>query len=368
MRTVLVIGSGASSVVAALEVQRQGGKAVILHPPGDDGVRVKIPGVGEIGDATVRSLSGRPGNFVAHLQAGGREVSLECGAVILAIDGSSRPMASTTRVMSLSAVLGGIPAAVGSAAMVLNAARPSRSSHIDAVKLAADLKRSLPCREVYIIAKEVMTMGSDEIHYLDAQLAGVIFIRTEGAPDIDAEEMTVHAVDSASGAELEVRPDLIVLEDEQEVDAAPSGRGLLVPPVDGGRLRQGNVGMGAASTIRGGVFLCGTAGRPLLVDELIISARAAATRAVTVAAPPPEAGKAAKVDAEKCSACLTCVRTCPYSAPRMSGEFKAVVLEDLCRSCGACVSMCPSRAITLEGADRADLDRMLSGALGEGTG
>jgi ferredoxin len=52
----------------------------------------------------------------------------------------------------------------------------------------------------------------------------------------------------------------------------------------------------------------------------------------------------------------------------MSGEFKAVVLEDLCRSCGACVSMCPSRAITLEGADRADLDRMLSGALGEGTG
>lgn len=368
MSTVMVIGQGASAVVAALEVQRQGGKAVIMRPPGGDGVSVKVPGIGEIGDATVLSLTGRPGSFVAKVRAGSHEVSLECGAVILAMDEFARPMPASKGVMSLTGALGDTPVAVGSAVIVLNASHPSRSSHIDAIKLASNLKRSLPCREVFVIAKEVRAMGIDEIHYLDAQLAGVVFVRTTSPPDIDEEGAAVRVADAASGTDLEIHPDLIILEDEQEAGAAPSGIGLSVPSAESGHLRQGNVSMGTASTIREGVFLCGTAGRPLLMDELITSARAAATRAMTAVMSPPAAGKVAKVDAEKCSACLTCVRTCPYSAPRMSEEFKAVVLEDLCRACGACVSMCPSRAIALEGADRPDLDELLLDALKEGAG
>lgn len=367
MSTVLVIGGGASAVVAALEVQRQGGRAAILRPPGGDNVSVKIPGVGEIGDAVVLSLSGRPGHFVAQLRAGAREVSLECGAVILAIDESFRPASPSKGLLPLSAALGDLPAAVGSVAFVLNATHPSRSSHIDAVKLAVSLKRSPPCREVYVIAPDVRILGVDEIHYLDAQLAGVVFVRSSQGPHIDAERMMVRVADAASGEDLEIRPDLIVVEDEQEADAGPSGRGLLVPSIDSGHLRQGNVSMGAASTIREEVFLCGTAGRPLLMEELITSARAAATRAMTTVASPPAPGKAARVDGKKCSACLTCVRTCPYSAPRMSEEFKAAVREDLCRACGTCVSMCPGRAISLEGADGKELDELLKQAL-EGTG
>ena len=48
MNVILVIGGGASAVAAALEVQRQGGRVMLLQPPGDDSVPVRIPGIGEV--------------------------------------------------------------------------------------------------------------------------------------------------------------------------------------------------------------------------------------------------------------------------------------------------------------------------------
>jgi ferredoxin len=54
----------------------------------------------------------------------------------------------------------------------------------------------------------------------------------------------------------------------------------------------------------------------------------------------------AVVDAEKCTACGTCVDECPVGAIEL--EDVAVVDADACTECGTCVDVCPSDAITIE--------------------
>ncbi len=59
-------------------------------------------------------------------------------------------------------------------------------------------------------------------------------------------------------------------------------------------------------------------------------------------------GRLARVDAEKCIVCLTCVRTCPFGAPYIVDDGYAVIDPEKCKACGICVVECPARAISLE--------------------
>ena len=56
---------------------------------------------------------------------------------------------------------------------------------------------------------------------------------------------------------------------------------------------------------------------------------------------------AAKVDAEKCTGCESCIDACPSEAIKMENE-KAVIDVDACVDCGVCVDECPVEAITME--------------------
>ena len=54
----------------------------------------------------------------------------------------------------------------------------------------------------------------------------------------------------------------------------------------------------------------------------------------------------AKVDADVCTACESCVDACPAEA--ISMKEKAVVDASLCTDCGVCVDECPVEAIELD--------------------
>lgn len=56
----------------------------------------------------------------------------------------------------------------------------------------------------------------------------------------------------------------------------------------------------------------------------------------------------AKIDADACTGCGTCIDECPAAAITLSDDDIAVVDEDECLDCGACVDACPNEAITLE--------------------
>ena len=55
----------------------------------------------------------------------------------------------------------------------------------------------------------------------------------------------------------------------------------------------------------------------------------------------------AKVNADECTACESCVDACPVEAIEMQDDI-AVVNEDTCTDSGACVEACPVEAITLD--------------------
>ena len=55
----------------------------------------------------------------------------------------------------------------------------------------------------------------------------------------------------------------------------------------------------------------------------------------------------AKIDADACTGCGTCIDECPAAAIELKDDI-AVVDEDECLDCGACEDACPNGAITVE--------------------
>jgi len=60
-----------------------------------------------------------------------------------------------------------------------------------------------------------------------------------------------------------------------------------------------------------------------------------------------EKGQAARVERDKCVACLTCVRVCPWDIPVIDAAGVADINVRECRGCGICAEECPARAIIM---------------------
>ena len=55
----------------------------------------------------------------------------------------------------------------------------------------------------------------------------------------------------------------------------------------------------------------------------------------------------AKIDADKCTGCESCIDSCPSEAIKMENG-KAVIDNDACVDCGVCVDECPVEAIEMD--------------------
>jgi len=55
----------------------------------------------------------------------------------------------------------------------------------------------------------------------------------------------------------------------------------------------------------------------------------------------------ARIDAEKCVSCLTCVRVCPLGIPTTSKMGEITIDPFACQACGVCALECPVRAIDI---------------------
>jgi len=96
-------------------------------------------------------------------------------------------------------------------------------------------------------------------------------------------------------------------------------------------------------------MVAGTAHSPKDIRESIGQAQAAAGRALTFLAKDTinlGAG-VAKVDGNKCAACLICVRACPYDIPFINAEGYSEIDPAQCHGCGVCAAECPAKAIQL---------------------
>ena len=130
-----------------------------------------------------------------------------------------------------------------------------------------------------------------------------------------------------------------------------------VPVDEDGFLLEAHVKLRPVDFSSDGVFMAGLAHYPKLLDESIVQAQAAASRAARILSKKSltAGGVIARVDPLQCVGCLTCVRVCPFEVPLVKSEEigvgniigAAYIEPTVCQGCGNCVAECPAKAIEL---------------------
>ncbi|MEW6425698.1 MAG: CoB--CoM heterodisulfide reductase iron-sulfur subunit A family protein [Bacillota bacterium] len=232
-----------------------------------------------------------------------------------------------------------------------------------AVRLALEMKEKDPKTNVYVLYRDIRTYAFFEEYYREARNKGVIFIRyTENdKPVVEQAEngkLLVTVTHPILGEKIAIEADLIGLaaaivkrEENHQLSQL-----FKVPLNEDGFFLEAHMKLRPVDFASEGIFMAGTAHGPKNLEECIAQAKAAAGRAATILSRSilESRGVFAKVQPDKCQACLTCVRLCPYNAPRIKdnvAEIEAVV----CQGCGTCAGECPNKAIQLQGYK----DRML---------
>jgi heterodisulfide reductase subunit A len=241
-----------------------------------------------------------------------------------------------------------------------------------ALKNAMQLKRLNPAAEITVLYRDLRAYGFQERLYTEARRQGVRFIRYDfdHKPTVEISNsqlpitnyqlpITLRVREPILGRDIELHPDLLVLSTPMvPADGARELGSKLKVPVDAdGWFLEAHVKLRPVDFASEGLFLAGAAHYPKLIDETIVQARAAASRAATILTRESltAGGAVAIVAPEKCTGCLTCVRICPYHVPKIMADITgaggivgaAYVEPAICQGCGICASECPAKAISL---------------------
>jgi heterodisulfide reductase subunit A-like polyferredoxin len=239
----------------------------------------------------------------------------------------------------------------------------SRICCTTALKHALTLKRLKPEARVTIFFKDIRTYGFKERLYTEARRAGVIFVpyQNDSEPEVKAQDNHVEIAfrDPNLGQELRIHPDLLLLSmpvvpAEGSADLASR---LKVSRDADGFFLEAHIKLRPVDFSSDGYFMAGMAHYPKFIDESIVQAQAAASRAARILSQPTltAGGVVATVEPEKCVGCLTCVRVCPFDVPKIlerttgiGGIVGAAHIEStVCHGCGNCAAECPAKAITI---------------------
>ncbi len=222
---------------------------------------------------------------------------------------------------------------------------------------AMKIKQDHPETSVYILYRDIRTFGFREENYNEAARLGVTFLRYDpSAPPRVREEggkLVVEVDETFIEQTVTIKPDYLVL--NAAVRPNPDNKELAqllkVPTTKEGFFLEAHMKLRPVDFATDGIFLCGLAHSPRLIDESISQALAAAARVNTVLSKPfiEAEGVISEVDPEKCIACGRCEEICEYGAPRVEevspGVFKSRINEALCKGCGSCAVACCARAI-----------------------
>jgi heterodisulfide reductase subunit A-like polyferredoxin len=208
---------------------------------------------------------------------------------------------------------------------------------------------------VTILYRDMRMYSHLEEDYARARQAGIRFLRYEEdrKPEVAKKdgklELTVY--NPVLRENLTFHPDFLVLSTATiPADTAELASMLKVPRTADGFFLEAHMKLRPIDFASDGIYLCGVAHSPKLIEESLSQASAAVSRACTVLAKDQIqiSGVVSVVDSEKCAACLTCVRVCPYNVPVINKEGVAEIETAMCHGCGICASECPGKAIKLQ--------------------
>jgi heterodisulfide reductase subunit A-like polyferredoxin len=232
-----------------------------------------------------------------------------------------------------------------------------------ALKNALAILERKPETKITIFYKDIRTYGFKEKLYTEARRRGVIFVRYDDdhPPQIIRanEYLQIESWDLNLKRELLLTPNLIVLSMPvvPNPDAHKIATLFKVPVDSDGFLLEAHVKLRPVDFATDGIFMAGMAHYPKLLDETMIQAQAASSRAARVLSRDTirAGGRVALVNEDLCTGCLTCARICPFGVPLIKANLTGIgdimgaayIEPAICQGCGSCVAECPARAIQL---------------------
>lgn len=399
-KDVLVVGGGVSGMTAALSLADQGFKVTLverMRALGGLAGQIRKSLEGEDIQAHVRALadrtmnherievltqaivvdhSGMPGMFVTGLQTGPRMLyrPIRHGAAILATGALPRRPdqyllgrhAGVVTQLDLDGIIEEQPERVASwSSVVMIQCVGSRApdnpncSKIccqSAVKNLLRIRRLNPDARLFVLYRDMRTPGFQEDYTIEARRQGAVFFQYEpdAPPQVtaEAERLTVTFTERVLGRSVQIGADCLALstgfvaDEEGSEDLAAIFH--LNRTADGFFLED-HVKLRPVDLSVPGFAVAGTAHGPKGVRESITQALAAAARVRTVLARDTInlGAVAARVDRERCAACLLCVRVCPYHIPFINADGVSEIDAARCHGCGTCAAECPAKAIEL---------------------
>jgi heterodisulfide reductase subunit A len=396
----LVVGGGLAGMTAAMGIADQGFKVVLVEEAehlggqalnlrstleGDDPVRFmeelieqveKNPNICVLKDSRVVLSRGRAGRFVTVVATGeGVAHTLHHGATILATGGrEARVYEYGNRVhkcvitqleLEQRLAAGTVDASSLSGVVMIQCWRSREESRNycsrvccqGALKNILLLKKRNPALPVFVFYRDIMTTGFSERFYTEARRSGAVFIRftPDNRPQVafENDKPVVTALDPVLGARIELRPDLLALSSGVEPgDASEIAELFGVGLTEDGFYQEAESKWRPVDFLKHGVFACGLALAPASMRESILTAKAAAQRAVRILSEKQLScgNVVAEVRQTLCSRCGRCIPVCPYGARSIDPDRDRLVVDELlCQGCGACMAACPNSATVLRG-------------------
>ncbi|HSR12130.1 MAG TPA: 4Fe-4S binding protein, partial [Thermodesulfobacteriota bacterium] len=332
------------------------------------------PRIRVLTSAAITNFSGYVGNFKTTVSVNGAPgKEIEHGAVIVATGGQElKPKeyfyGEDPKVMTqqdFEDFLHRKPRSAGEVKEVVmiqcvgsrNEERPycSRVCCAEAVKNALVLKQLNPRARITILYRDMRTYSTLEADYARARKAGIRFLRYDETRKPEAVKkdggLEVHFYNPVLRENMSLRPDILVLSAATvPADTAALASMLKVPRTADGFFLEAHMKLRPVDFASEGMYLCGVAHSPKLIEETLSQASAAVSRACTVLSKNEihVGGVVSVVDPQKCAACLTCVRVCPYNVPAINRDGVAEIEPAMCQGCGICASECPGKAITVQ--------------------
>jgi len=240
----------------------------------------------------------------------------------------------------------------------------SRICCSEAVKNALKIKELSPETNIYVLFRDVRTYGFRESYYTKAREKNVVFMRYEEdrKPEVskNGNGLQVEVFDQTLKMPIEISADLVVLSTGIVADEGNEkiAKFLKVPLNKDKFFLEAHMKLRPVDFATDGVYLCGLAHSAKAMDESIIQAQAAASRASTILSKDSvelEANISQVID-ESCDGCAYCIEPCFYQAITLieymrEGVVKKTVEVDetACKGCGVCMATCPKKGIFVRG-------------------